>query len=136
MPTEPQFPFGHGLSYARMTLTNLSASAQTFRVGEGVAATVEVLNEGSIAGEATIFLFLRDVVATVARPVLELKDVAKILLGPGQSANVRFAVPASVFAFPGADFQPRTEPGRFELSVGFSADRTKLLTIDVEAVAG
>ncbi len=135
IPVEPQFPFGHGLSYSRLTLTNLRASAETFKPGEDILAAVDVINEGAVAGEATVFLFVRDVVARVARPLLELKGVAKIVLAPGERGVVRLPVPAAAFAYPNADFQPAIEPGRFELSVGLSADRASLLTISIFAVA-
>ena len=134
MPIEPQFPFGHGLSFSPMTLKNLRVSAETFKAGEDVLASVDVVNEGPIAGEATIFLFIRDVVASVARPLLELKGLAKTTLAPGARGSVHLPVPASAFAFPDVNFQPTIEPGRFEVSVGLSADRTRLLTLSIDAI--
>jgi beta-glucosidase len=134
MPVSPLFPFGHGLSYSRFTLTNLRTSASTFGLGDGVVASVDVANEGSSGGEATVFLFIRDVVASVARPLLELKGLAKITLQPEGRGVVHLSVPASAFAFPGADLRPIIEPGRFELSVGLSADRAELMTVTIHAV--
>src|SRR5205807_3599732 len=78
MPVEPLFFFGHGLSYCRFTLTNLRANMATFKSDDELTIEVDVLNEGPAAGEATVFLFARDVVASVARPVLELKGEGKI----------------------------------------------------------
>jgi len=135
MPVEPQFPFGHGLSYGSFALENLRASAAMFKIGEDVSASLDVVNEGTIPGEATIFLFIRDVVASIARPLLELKGFAKIALAPGERATVSLPIPASAFAFPDAELRPAIEPGRFELSVGFSADRARLLTTSIEAIA-
>jgi len=131
---QPQFPFGHGLSFCQFALENLCVSAEAFQIGAGVTASVEVVNAGEVAGEATVFLFVRDVVASIARPLLELKGVAKITLAPKERGIVHLPAPASAFAFPGADFQPIVEPGVFELSVGLSADRAELLTVSVEAV--
>jgi beta-glucosidase len=135
VPVAPQFPFGHGLSYASFTLGNLRASAATFRPGDEVTASVDVRNDGAVAGESTVFLFIRDVVASVARPLLELKGVARITLAPGAKGTVHLPLADSAFAFPDAGFRPAIEPGRFELSVGFSADRGGLLTIAIEAMA-
>jgi beta-glucosidase len=135
VPVDPQFPFGHGLSYSRFLLRDLRVSATTFGLGEGIEASVEVSNEGPSLGEATIFLFVRDLVGSIARPLLELKGLAKISLAPGERAIVPIAVSASDFAFPGPDFRPIVEPGRFELSVGLSADRSRLLTVTLDAVA-
>jgi beta-glucosidase len=136
MPVEPLFPFGHGLSYTRFVLENLRVSAETFRAGDEIVTSVDVANDGPNIGEATIFLFIHDVVASIARPLLELKGVAKITLSPGEHGVVHLRLPASAFAFPGADFQPVIEPGRFELSVGLNADRTGLLTTNIQALSG
>ncbi|WP_158814785.1 glycoside hydrolase family 3 N-terminal domain-containing protein [Methylocapsa sp. S129] len=136
MSVEPLFPFGHGLSYTRFALSNLRLSAETFRPGDDIVASVDVVNEGSRLGEETIFLFIRDVVASVARPLLELKGIAKIKLAPGERSAVHLSIPASAFSFLGLDFRPIIEPGRFELSVGTSADRTNLITVSVQATAG
>ena len=100
MPVEPQFPFGHGLSYGRLRLENLCVSAQTFRAGDDILASVDVVNEGTLASQASVFLFVRDVVASIARPLLELKGVAKIGLAPGERGVARLPVPAAAFAFP------------------------------------
>jgi beta-glucosidase len=135
IPVEPQFPFGHGLSYSPMVLSNLRTSAETFTASEGVFASVDVVNQGTIAGDATIFLFVRDVVASIARPLLELKSVVKVTLGPGERRTVDLPVPASAFAFARAeDSRQAVEPGRFELSAGLSADRADLLTTRIDAV--
>ncbi|MGH6935273.1 MAG: glycoside hydrolase family 3 C-terminal domain-containing protein, partial [Methylocella sp.] len=66
MPVEPQLFFGHGLSYSRFTLTNLRASKAAFERGDELTIEVDVMNEGPAAGEASVFLFARDVVASVA----------------------------------------------------------------------
>jgi beta-glucosidase len=134
MPVEPLFPFGHGLSYSRFALRNLRVDAEAFGPGDDILASVDVVNQGSRLGEETIFLFIRDVVASVARPLLELKGIAKIKLAPGECGVVSLSIPASAFAFPGPDFQPVIEPGRFELSVGVSADRARLVTVSVHAI--
>ena len=73
LPVEPLFPFGHGLSYTRFAYRDLRARPDELRPGEAITVEVEVANEGAVAGEETIFLFLRDPVASVARPLLELK---------------------------------------------------------------
>ena len=87
----------------------------------------EVANEGGVAGEETLFLFLRDPVASVARPVLELKDFAKAVLKPGERKTVRFTLARNDLAFLGRDLKPRVEPGEFQIFVGASADRSKLV---------
>jgi beta-glucosidase len=136
MPVEPLFFFGHGLSYSRFTLTNLRASKAAFQRDDELTIDVDVLNEGPAAGEATVFLFARDMVASVARPVLELKGAAKIALRPGEGGTVCFRLAAAALCFPGRDLKPLLEPGEFLLLAGQSADPRQMLTIEVRAVAG
>jgi beta-glucosidase len=136
MPVEPMFYFGHGLSYSRFTLTNLRASKAVFQPDDELTIEVDVLNEGPPAGEATVFLFARDMVASVARPVLELKGSAKIALRPGEGGTVCFRLGAEALSFPGRDLKPLLEPGEFLLLAGQSADPRQMLTIKVRALAG
>ena len=95
---------------------------------------MDVINEGPAAGEATVFLFARDVVASVARPVLELKGVGKIALAPGEGGTVCFKLAAAALAFPGSDLKPVLEPGEFLFFAGQSADPRELLAIKVRAL--
>jgi beta-glucosidase len=72
-------------------------------------------------------LFVRDPVATVARPLLELKGVAKIALRPGETAAARLRLAATELRFLGLELKPVLEPGEIEILVGPCADRTRLL---------
>ncbi|MDQ6867658.1 MAG: glycoside hydrolase family 3 C-terminal domain-containing protein [Pseudomonadota bacterium] len=134
MPVEPLFFFGHGLSYSRFTLSNLRASTAEFKRGGELTIEVDVLNEGPATGEATVFLFARDVVASVARPVLELKGVGKIALRTSEGGTVCFKLAANALAFPGNDLKPVLEPGEFLFLAGQSADPRQLLAIKVRAL--
>ncbi len=136
MPVEPLFFFGHGLSYSRFALTNLRVNKADFKRSDELTIEVDVLNEGPAAGEATVFLFARDMVASVARPVLELKGVGKIALAPGEGGTVCFRLAAAALAFPGNDLKPVLEPGEFLLLAGQSADPRELLSIQVRALPG
>ena len=135
LPVEPLFPFGHGLSYARFSYRDLRAHPETVRPGATVTVEVEVANEGALAGEETVFLFVRDPVASLARPLLELRGVVKVALDPGTRGRARFTLETSDLAFLGTDLAPRLEPGAFEIHVGPSADRRGLLGTTVELLA-
>jgi beta-glucosidase len=124
---EPLFPFGHGLTYGRFTLSNLRLSKGTLTENETLAVSVDVLNEGPRQAEETVFLFTHDKLASVARPVLELKGFAKIRLEPGQSGTVRLSLAGSDLHFFGLNLELVFEPGEVEVLVGPSADRSKLL---------
>ena len=134
LPVEPLFPFGHGLSYTRFAYRDLRARPAELRPGDAFTVEAEVANEGAMAGEETIFLFLRDPVASVARPLLELKGVAKIALEPGARGTVRFELSAEDLAFLGPDLAPCLEPGAFEIHVGPSAAANSLLKTTVRLV--
>jgi beta-glucosidase len=134
LPATPQFPFGHGLSYARFTLHDLRCTPRCVKVGESVEVSVSVCNEGPVGGEATLFLFVRDVVASIARPVLELKGVRRTVLGPGECASLTWLLPVEALAFVGPGLELVLEPGRFEIHVGQSAERGELLSSSIEVV--
>ena len=129
MSNEPLFPFGHGLSYTRFTLENPRADRSELRPGETVSIEIDATNDGERAGEETVLLFVRDPVASVSRPVLELKGMAKIALAAGERGTVRMTLAADDLSFVGNDIAPRLEPGLFELFVGPSAAREGLLKI-------
>lgn len=124
---EPLFPFGFGLSYGRFSLSNLRLTAERVTEKDTVVVRVEVLNEGARAAEETVFLFTHDKLATVTRPLLELKGFAKIKLDPGQAGTVTLFLAATELRFLGPDLRPVFEPGEVEILVGPCADRARLL---------
>ena len=126
--TAPQFPFGHGLSYARVALSNLRATPETFSKRDRVRVEVEAKNLSDRQARETIFLFAHDIVAGIARPVLELKDWAKVELAPHEQKTVAFDLDPACFCGLGADYKPVLEPGEFDILVGLSADRNALLS--------
>ena len=136
MPVEPLYYFGHGLSYSSFALSSLRADKTDFNSGDELSIEVDVANEGPAAGEETVFLFARDLVATVARPLLELKGVGKIALRPGEAGTVRFNLGAGELSFLGNDWKPVLEPGEFLLFAGTSADTKELLSIKLRALPG
>jgi beta-glucosidase len=127
-PNSPQFPFGWGLGYGRFALSNLRVEPEEADEDARIEVLVDVVNEGSAAAEHVVFCFARDPVASVARPLLELKDFARAVAAPGQTAVVRFSIAASEFRFLGRDLAPIFEPGDLEILVGSSADRSSLLS--------
>lgn len=132
IPNEPLFPFGQGLSYTRFAYRALRLSRATIAPGETVTVEAEIANEGASAGEETALLFIRDPVASVTRPVLELKGMAKIALAPGESGTVRFELSAGDLAFPDEAGNPVLEAGAIEVLAGPKADRGALLLAVLE----
>ena len=124
---DPLFPFGHGLSYTRFELSNLRVTPASVTEDQVLEVRVDVLNAGSRAAEETVFLFTHDPIASVARPVLELKGFGKITLQPGEKGTVALQLHAAQLRFLGQDLQPLFEPGELEIFVGPCADRAQLL---------
>ncbi|MEF3366170.1 glycoside hydrolase family 3 N-terminal domain-containing protein [Methylocystis sp. 9N] len=134
-PVEPQFPFGHGLSYARVTLANLRVNKIEFSPDEHIETTIEARNESDKTTQETIFLFIHDVTASVARPLMELKACARVALAPYESKTVAFTLGAESFSFLGEDMEPLIEPGAFDILVGLSAERKNLLSARVRLLS-
>ena len=130
-PTDPLFPFGHGMTYGRFVLSNLRLSKETLLESETLMVRVDIANQGPRAAEETVFLFTHDKLASVARPVLELKGFGKIKLEPGRSGTVTLPLAGADLRFLGLDLEPVFEPGEVEVLVGPCADRSKLLATTV-----
>jgi beta-glucosidase len=131
VPNEPLFPFGHGLTYGRFALSNLRVTPVDALDIDTIKIRVDVRNEGTRAAQETVFLFTHDKVASVARPLLELKGFAKIELRPGETGTVTLSLRAEDLRFLGADLEPVFEPGEVEILVGPCADRSRLLAATI-----
>jgi beta-glucosidase len=134
LSVEPLFPFGHGLSFSRVDLENLRLNRTEIRAQEWIKVEVDAINRGGVATEETIFLFVHDLVSTVARPLLELKAWAKVALDPSQSKVVAFTLSAESFRVLDQNFESVLEPGDFHIFVGLNADRKSLLEASLRAL--
>jgi beta-glucosidase len=132
VPDEPLFPFGHGLSYGRFTCANLRVPREPVTQRETIVVRVDVSNEGARAAEETVFLFTHQRVASVSRPVLELRGFAKISLSPGETGTVSLLLPVAELQFLGLDLEPVFETGAVEILVGPCADRRRLLAGSIQ----
>jgi len=93
-----------------------------------VDVSIDVTNDATRAAEETVFLFVRDRVASVARPVLELKGVTKVVLEARATATARFRLPVTALGFLGLDLEPVLEPGEIDILVGPDADPARLVS--------
>ncbi|HKP71335.1 MAG TPA: glycoside hydrolase family 3 N-terminal domain-containing protein [Pyrinomonadaceae bacterium] len=126
MAFNPQFEFGHGLSYTTFAYTNLRLSRKSVPAGGTVGVIVTVTNTGARAGKETVILYVRDVVASLAPAGKRVKRFAKIYLEPGQSRELAFTLRPDDLSFIGADNKPTVEPGDFDVMVGGLTDTFKL----------
>lgn len=125
-PSTPLFPFGHGLSYAAFDMTIRAVAAGRWTGTGTLRVDVQVTNRGSRRGVGTVFLFVRDVVDRVSRPLLELRGLEKVTLAAGEARIVRFRLSAADFASLGLEPGTAPAPGEVEILAGPSADRALL----------
>lgn len=130
----PLYAFGHGLTYGRFTYDALTVEPQRLRESDTLTVGVMLRNDGAREAEETVFLFVRDKVAQVTRPALELKGYAKLRLAPGAAGVVTLTLPAAELRYLGPDLQPLFEAGEVEVCVGPSADPAGLLRQTIELI--
>ena len=121
VPVTPRYPFGFGLTYTTFAFSNLKLSTARARASDTVTATVTVANTGSREGTEVVQLYVRDEVASVGRPVRELKGFQRVTLKPAESRAVDIRVAVRDLAFYGLDMKGVVEPGAFRVYVGPSS---------------
>ena len=114
----PLYPFGYGLSYTTFKYGPLQLDATSMTADGQIKVTVPVTNTGSRDADEVVQLYLHDVVASIARPVKELKDFARISLRAGETRNVTFTITADKLKFYNSELQYVCEPGEFQIMVG------------------
>jgi len=113
VPVGPLWPFGHGLSYTRFHYGPVEVS--------GMRVSVSVTNSGRLAGTETVQLYINDPVASIERPVKELRGFARVTLRPGKTKRVSFTLTPDQFAIWKAG-KWVIEPGRINVMVGSSSE--------------
>ena len=121
VPWTPLYPFGYGLSYTKFKLADLQLSAQSIRPDGQLTASVEVENTGRRAGDEVVQLYLRDVAASVTRPVKELKGFERVTLKPGEKRRVSFRLTPEHLGFYNREMRFIVEPGAFKIFLGTSS---------------
>jgi beta-glucosidase-like glycosyl hydrolase len=117
-----RYPFGHGLGYTSFELEGLKLDAEAVDAAGGtIRAHCLVRNSGSRDGVAVPQIYVRDLLASVVRPVKELKAFARVELPAGRSARLTFEIPTDMLCFTGQEGRRIVEPGEFELQLGASS---------------
>lgn len=114
----PLYPFGYGLSYTTFEYTDMQLDRDQIGRDEAVQVSVNVTNTGQRAGEETVQLYIRDLVASSARPVKELKGFRKVQLAPGESRTVLFTLGREELELLDEKLAYTVEPGKFHVWVG------------------
>lgn len=122
----PKFAFGYGLSYTTFNYTDLALSKTKMQASDSITVTFKLTNTGKYAGEEVAQLYLRDLVASVVRPLKELKDFKKVMLQPGETKTITFTINKEKLSFFNKDLQWVAEPGAFKLMIGTASNDIKL----------
>ncbi|MEM1126129.1 MAG: beta-glucosidase BglX [Bacteroidota bacterium] len=121
-PVTPLYPFGYGLSYTTFSHTAPQLSTARLGMDETLTITTTVTNTGDRTGTEVVQLYVQDEVATVTRPVKELKGFERLTLEPGETRTVTFTLTAPDLRFWGLDNAWTTEPGFFTIFTGASSE--------------
>ncbi len=135
VPWTPLFPFGYGLSYTQFKITNLQLSAKSvlpLRGNDTLAVTVDVENTGKRTGDEVVQLYIRDVTASMTRPVKELKGFKRVTLQPGEKIRLEFALKAEHLGFWNREMRFTVEPGKFKVMVGANSEDLIEATFEVQ----
>lgn len=130
-PNSPLYQFGFGLSYTTFSYSNATVSSSRIQRGRGLTVSVDVRNTGERSGDEVVQLYLRDDVASVTRPVKELKGFQKITLAAGEKRRIEFTVTPDDMSFYDHAMNKVIEPGSFTVYIGGNSDECIETSFDV-----
>ena len=119
---EPQFPFGHGLSYTSFNCEKLTLNKKTFKGNETIEVKLKVKNTGNREGKVVVQAYIRDIDSSLIRPFKELKGFVKITLRSREEKEIQFNFNKEHLQYYDPQLhQWKVEEGTFELLIGFSS---------------
>ncbi|MHB0775130.1 beta-glucosidase BglX [Halomonas sp. WWR20] len=124
-PNGPLYPFGYGLSYTDFSLSAPKLSSDTLARGASLEVSLTLNNTGSRDGETVVQLYIKDLAASVIRPVKELKDFRKVALKAGEERLLRFSIDEDDLKFFNAQLEHVAEPGEFEVQIGLDSQNVQ-----------
>ena len=139
----PLYPFGYGLSYTTFEYSNFRLSSQEADIngnqeatewqnGKNITATITVKNTGNRDADEIVQLYIRDMVASISRPVKELKGFQRIHLAVGESKQVSFEITPDMLKFYNAELKHIIEPGDFQIMIGTNSKEVEALNFNVK----
>ncbi|WP_037324873.1 beta-glucosidase BglX [Salinimicrobium terrae] len=126
------YPFGYGLSYTTFEYGDINLSSKEMTQEGSIEVTVPVTNSGSKAGREVVQLYLRDMVASTTRPVIELKGFELVDLQPGETKEVTFTITNDLLEFYNAEKKWTSEPGEFRVMVGGNSRDLKMDSFELQ----
>jgi beta-glucosidase len=122
----PQFPFGYGLLYQ---FTAIFFSKNNIKTTDTATFNITVKNSGKKDGDEVVQRYIKDLLSSVTRPVMELKGFERIHLKAGESKRIQFSITPELLTMLNANLQPVIEAGQFRIMIGASS-RYKIRNID------
>ena len=130
------FPFGYGLSYTTFRFENLRVEPSQIVAGGTAKVSVDVTNTGWREGDEVPQLYIHQRVASITRPVMQLRGFQRITLKPGEKKTAEFSITPDALAMLNVDLHRVVEPGVFDLMVGPSSDQTSAVALTVTGPHG
>ena len=129
---KPLFPFGWGLSYTTFAFENLRLEPAEIAAEGQTTASVDITNTGTREGDQVAQLYVHQKVASVTRPVMELRGFERVTLKPGEKKTVHFKVTPIELQMLNRDMHWVVEPGTFDIMVGPSSTETTTVQLTVK----
>ena len=123
---QPLFPFGYGMSYTTFEYSDLKIDKNNIAISDSTVVRCKITNTGKLAGDEVVQLYVRDEMASVARPVIELKGFSRIHLNAGETKEVSFTVNPEMLSMLDIDLKKLVEPGDFRMMIGASSKDIRL----------
>jgi len=126
MTGKPMFPFGYGLSYTTFHYSDLQFSKGVIGTDEKCVVSCTVKNTGDWSGDEVVQLYIRDELASVSRPMMELKGFKRVFIESGESKKIEFEITPDMLSMLNDQMQRVVEPGTFRIMIGASANDIRL----------
>jgi beta-glucosidase len=127
---DPVYPFGYGMSYTTFEYSDIKLSKTQLKGDEKLTTSFTLTNNGKMAGEEVVQLYIQQPVASISRPVKELKSFKKVLLQPGEKKDINIEIGTSELKFYNSDLKYDWEPGDFIIYIGTNSRDTKSAKIN------
>lgn len=126
---KPMFPFGYGLSYTQFAYSNLKIDRPIIKSNESTTVRFSLTNTGEFDGDEVVQLYIKDLFASVARPLMELKGFQRIHLKKGESKVIVFEITPELLSMLDENMNSIVEPGEFRIMIGASSNDIRLRDI-------
>ncbi len=131
-PNEPAYPFGYGISYTTFEYSDIQLSTERISINDTLTASIIIKNTGQQTGVETVQLYIGDPVASVTRPIKELKDFKQIALEPGESKSVSFKITKEHLRYWNSEMRYEVDQGMFQIFIGTNSYECKETSFEFE----